>query len=182
MRTSYALCAFLVASAALGAGCAPSNPAAPTEPSAAAAPLSMTTAGEPNGPEIPPFNLQAILRPLAGNGFGHVKFRQPNDDNRIVYLDVWVRDLAPNTDYRLQRAADGTLDGQCTSNAWLTLGVGLTPQAITTDASGTGRAALSRDLGAFAVGFASDIHFRIVEASSLLPVLQSECYRFVVTQ
>ena len=61
------------------------------------------------GPETPPFNNEIILRdPSGGSAFGHVKFRQPNDADLIVYLDTWVRDLAPNTSYRLQRAVDVT--------------------------------------------------------------------------
>src|SRR6266436_4408271 len=89
--------------------------------------------GPPWGPETPNFNLEVILR---GEGFGHVKFRQPNDDTFIVHLDVWLRDLAPNTSYLLQRAVDTNVDDNCTSTAWLTLGKGLQPQSITTDASG----------------------------------------------
>jgi hypothetical protein len=54
----------------------------------------------PWGPETPNFNLQVIL---GGEGFGLVKFRQPNDDDLVIYLDVWVRDLEPNTSYLLQR-------------------------------------------------------------------------------
>ncbi|MGI8917243.1 MAG: hypothetical protein ACR2H6_01485, partial [Pyrinomonadaceae bacterium] len=55
---------------------------------------AVAQSGPPWGPETPSFNLEVILR---GEGFGHVKFRQPNDDARIIYLDVWLRDLAPNT-------------------------------------------------------------------------------------
>src|SRR5438093_10090432 len=110
-------------------------------------------AGAPWGPETPNFNLEVILRPSAeGGGFGHVKFRQPNDADKIVYLDTWVRDLAPNTSYLLQRAVDTNVDDDCTSTGWLTLGKGLQPQAITTDASGTGREQLFRNLAAFPVG------------------------------
>ena len=133
------------------------------------------------GPETPPFNLQAVLRPVGDAGFGLVKFRQPNDADRIVYLDVWVRDLAPTTAYSLQRSVDSTIDGNCTSSGWLTLGRGLQPQPITTDLSGTGRASLFRDLGAFAPGSRFDIHFRVVDAAST-PVLQSGCHEFVVSQ
>src|SRR2546422_1070709 len=62
------------------------------------------------GPETPPFNNEIILRDVTGNGgFGHVKFRQPNDADRIVYLDTWVRDLQPNTGYQLQRATDANV-------------------------------------------------------------------------
>ncbi|MDP9262287.1 MAG: hypothetical protein M3O89_09970, partial [Actinomycetota bacterium] len=59
-------------------------------------------ASPPWGPATPNFNLEAILGPVAGgpaNGFGLVKFRQPKDADRIVNLDVWVRDLAPNHSY-----------------------------------------------------------------------------------
>src|ERR671937_2975434 len=89
-------------------------------------------AGPPWGPETPPFNIEVILRDVAGGpGFGHVEFRQPNDADKIVYLDTWVRDLAPNHAYLLQRAVDTNLDGTCTSAAWLTLGKGLVAQAST---------------------------------------------------
>ena len=54
-------------------------------------------AGPPWGPETPPFNLEVILRDVTGSsGFGPVTFRQPTDTGKIVYLDTWVRDLAPN--------------------------------------------------------------------------------------
>src|SRR5882724_2145909 len=90
---------------------------------------SAAAQGPPWGPETPNFNLEVILR---GEGFGLIKFRQPNDDAFIVYLDVWLRDLAPNTSYLLQRAVDTNVDDNCTSTAWLTLGRGLQPQSITT--------------------------------------------------
>ena len=73
---------------------------------------------------------------LRGEGFGLVKFRQPNDDAFIIHLDVWLRGLAPNTSYLLQRAVDTNVDDDCTSTAWLTLGRGLQPQSITTDETG----------------------------------------------
>jgi len=156
---------------------------APTTPSAAAAagPQSLNASGA--GPVAaraaqPPFNLEAILR---GDGFGHVKFRQEkNSEANIINLDVWVRDLAPNASYSLQRAVDTVLDGTCTSTSWLTLGQGLTPQPIVTDAGGTGRAELWRDLSAFAPGTGFDIHFRVIEIGTTNVVLQSDCYRFVV--
>ncbi len=136
------------------------------------------------GPETPPFNLEAILRsPTDGPGFGLVRFRQPNGGGQVVYLDAWVRDLAPNTSYRLQRAVDPVVDGVCTSaSGWLTLGAGLTPQAIVTNDFGTGRAELYRDLGAFPAGSRFDIHFRIIEDGSGNVVLQSGCYEFVISE
>lgn len=140
-------------------------------------------ADPPWGPETPPFNLEVILRDAAGGpGFGHVKFRQPNDADKIVYLGTWVRGLLPSHDYLLQRAVDTTLDGNCTSTAWLTLGKGLAPQAITTDARGTGRELLFRDLAAIPTGTQFDIHFRLVDAATGAPVLASGCYRFTVSQ
>jgi len=134
------------------------------------------------GPETPPFNNEIILRDVTGNGgFGHVTFRQPNDADRIVYLDTWVRDLQPNTGYQLQRATDANVNDDCTGTNWLTLGMGAVPQSITTDSRGTGQAALFRNLAAFAVGSTFDIHFRVIDAGGAV-VLESSCYQFVVTQ
>jgi hypothetical protein len=133
----------------------------------------------PWGPETPNFNLQVVLR---GEGFGLVKFRQPNDDALIVYLDVWVRDLEPNTSYLLQRAVDANVDGNCTSTAWLTLGKGSMPQSITTDETGTGREQLFRNLAAFPVGSEFDIHFRVIEEETSAVVLTSKCYQFTISR
>ncbi len=139
--------------------------------------------GPPWGPETPPFNIEVIFRDVTGgSGFGHVKFRQPNDGSKIVYLDTWVRGLAPDHEYRLQRAVDTILDGECTGAAWLTLGNGLEPRAITTDERGTGRELLFRDLAAIPTGTQFDIHFRVVDAATQVPVLASGCYRFAVSQ
>jgi hypothetical protein len=93
-----------------------------------------------------------------------------------------VRDLAPNTAYFLPRAVDTELDGVCTGVAWLTLGVdNVTPGPILTDDKGTGTASLSRNVGALAQpGDAFDIHFRVVQEGTTVPVLESDCYRFVV--
>jgi hypothetical protein len=132
----------------------------------------------PWGPETPHFNLEIVLR---GEGFGLVQFRQPNDDALIVHLDTWVRGLAPNTSYLLQRAAD-VADGNCTSTAWLTLGKGSQAQSITTDATGTGREDLFRNLAAFHVGSMFDIQFRVIEEGSGAVVLTSQCYQFTISQ
>ena len=136
-------------------------------------------AGPPWGPETPNFNLEVVLR---GEGFGLVKFRQPNDDALIVYLDVWLRDLEPNTSYFLQRAVDSNVDGNCTSTAWLTLGKGAVTQSITTDDTGTGREKLFRNLAAFPVGSEFDIHFRVIEEDTGAVVLTSKCYQFTISQ
>jgi len=130
------------------------------------------------GPETPHFNLEVILR---GDGFGHVTFRQPNDDQAIVYLDTWVRDLAPNTSYLLQRAVDTTVDGNCTSTGWLTLGKGAVAQSILTDDTGTGREDLFRNLGAFPAGSRFDIHFRVINATTAAVVLESGCSEFTIS-
>ena len=95
--TSVALFAAGVLSAA-ACSQSPKSPAAPdvqpgTTVAAAAVPLS----------ETPPFNLEAILHAVGdGGGFGHVKFRQPKDNLEWIYLDVWVRDLAPNTTFEVR--------------------------------------------------------------------------------
>jgi hypothetical protein len=130
------------------------------------------------GPETPRFNLEVILR---GQGFGLVKFRQPNDAQAIIYLDTKVRDLAPGTEYLLQRAVDLTVDDVCTGSAWLTLGRGLQPQAIATDGTGAGEAQLFRDVSAFAPGTEFDIHFRVINAVTQAVVLQSGCYQFRIS-
>ena len=131
------------------------------------------------GPETPNFNLEVILR---ADGFGHIKFRQPNDGTFIINLDVWVRDLAPNTSYLLQRAVDSNVDDDCTSTAWLTLGKGPQPQSITTDDTGTGREQLFRNVAAFPPGSEFDIHFRVIEQATGAVVLTSQCYQFTISQ
>jgi hypothetical protein len=150
----------------------------------AASVFAFGAAAEPAwGPETPPFNIEVILRDVTGgSGFGHVKFRQPNDSAKIVYLGTWVRDLAPNHAYRLQRAVDTTLDGNCprVETDWLTLGKGLVPQAITTDDRGSGREDLFRDLAAAPAGREFDINFRVIDAACSAVVLESSCYRFTV--
>jgi len=129
--------------------------------------------------EIPPFNLEVILH-SEGTGFGLIKFRQNVDTAKIITLNTWVRDLEPNHQYFLQRAVDVTIDGNCTGTAWLTLGKGLTPQSIFTDANGSGKEELWRDISAIPTGSAFDIHFRIVDATSMFVVLTSDCYDYVV--
>ena len=131
----------------------------------------------------PNFNLEAQLRPVAGGqgGFGLVKFRQPKDSEVIAHLGVWVRDLAADHTYSLQRATDPAVDDNCTGINWLTLGQGNDPKMIATDERGTGRADLSRDLSA-AVGKQFDIQFRIIDAVTSAVVLESACYQFTVRQ
>ncbi len=131
------------------------------------------------GPETPDFNLEVILR---GDGFGLVKFRQPNDDALIINLDTKVRGLEPNTAYVLQRAADTNLDGICSSTSWLTLGKGLDPQTITTDDRGTGEESLFRSVAALGVGATFDIAFRVVNVATSAVVLTSDCYRYTISQ
>jgi hypothetical protein len=127
----------------------------------------------------PNINLEMILRPVAGgDGFGHVKFRQANDDITRVDLTVWVRDLAPNTHYRFQRAVDTVVDDNCTSNSWLTIGEGSVAQDIITDDRGTAKQDLFRVLTT-AIGTPFDLHTRVVTTAGV-PVLTSDCYQFYV--
>jgi hypothetical protein len=129
----------------------------------------------------PTFNLEVILRGQDGR-FGHVKFRQDVDPSKIIVLDTWVRDLEPNHRYLLQRAVDpaNVNDDICTSTSWLTLGKGLTPQAILTGDNGTGSEELSRDISMLASGTKFDIHFRVVDATTMAVVLTSDCYQYIV--
>jgi hypothetical protein len=77
---------------------------------------------------------------------------------------------------------DTTLDDNCTSTGWLTLGKGLTPQPLVTDATGTAREELFRDLSAFPVGSKFDIHFRVIRQDNSAVALTSACYQFVISQ
>lgn len=136
---------------------------------------------QPWGPETPHFNDELILRaPGGGAAQGHVKFRQPNDDELRINLDVAVRGLAPNTHYQLQRAVD-TNDGTCTSTAWLTLGKGAVAQDIVTDENGNATESLFRVL-ATPIGTRFDIHMRIVVAGTSTTVLTTGCYEFTVSR
>jgi lysophospholipase L1-like esterase len=130
-------------------------------------------------------NLDAPLRPVTAapeRASGLLRFRQPKDGDRLVYLHVAVQGLAPSHSYSLQRATDTTVDASCTGTNWLTLGKGLAPQAITTDARGTGGAVLSRDLSAVPTGTQFDIQFRVTDAATSAVVLQSACHQFTVSQ
>jgi hypothetical protein len=125
-----------------------------------------------------------LLLPVAGrptDGFGLLRFRQPQDALKIVFLDVWVLNLAPNHAYDLQRATDTAVDGNCTGTNWLTLGQGLAPKAITTGRTGFGKAHLFRDLAALPAGARFDIRFRVVDSATSALVLASGCYRFTVS-
>jgi len=161
------------------------TPTAPTAATAANTPATGVTAtrtatANANGPETPPFNIEAILRNDEG-GFGHVKVRQPNDPELVFHLDTWVRGLAPNTSYRLQRAVDTNADDNCTGTAWLTLGEGPTPRAIVTDDKGTGQAPLWRVVTS-PIGTAFDVHFRVIADETGAVVLESACYQFVISK
>jgi len=172
----------IILAATTFAACAPdgSNPVAPSV--AGGSPMTMPISASTSGPATPPFNNEIILRDVTGaGGFGHVKFRQPKDANLIVYLDTWVRDLAPNASYRLQRAVDTNVNDDCTGTVWLTLGEGPTPRVIVTDDQGTGRAPLWRTLPASLLGTEFDIHFRVIDATGAV-VLESACYQYVVSQ
>jgi len=125
------------------------------------------------------FNLDVVLAG-AGNRKGSIKFRQDPDPEKIVTLDTKIKHLEPNHDYQLQRAVDQTIDGNCTGTAWLTLGLGLTPQAITTNGGGNGHEELWRDLSAVPAGAVFDIHFRIIDATTSAVVLTSGCYQYTV--
>src|ERR1700752_918810 len=70
------------------------------------------------------------------SGSGFIAFRQNPDTARIVDLNTSVHNLEPNHSYLLQRAVNPIADATCSSTAWLTLGLGLTPQSIHTDGGG----------------------------------------------
>jgi lysophospholipase L1-like esterase len=146
---------------------------------AGAAAAATAAQGEPGR------SLDAVLGPVAGGpekASGVVKFRQPKDGDKLVYLDVSVRDLPPSHGFSLQRATDMSVDGNCTGTNWLTLGKGLAPQAVTTGARGTGEAVFTRDLAAIPTGAQFDIQFRVIDAVTSAVVLESACNHFTVSQ
>ena len=130
-------------------------------------------------PQLDPrFNLDVVLKGTKGSGY--IKFRQNSDTSKIVNLETGVRDLMPNHEYKLQRAVDTNIDGNCTGTAWLTLGKGSQPQSIFTDGNGIGTEQLFRSLAAVASGTQFDIHFQIIDALTQEVVLTSDCYQFTV--
>ncbi len=128
----------------------------------------------------PNYNLNVILLGQSKWSFGFVKFRQYENETQMIHLDVWVHHLEPNTSYVLQRAVDTTIDGDCTSSMWLTLGEGLVAKSIVTDAKGSGSAELFRSVAAIPVGSTFDIHFQIVKEATLEVALASDCYEYTV--
>jgi len=168
----------LVGAAAFSLGCRTDQPTAPSRATTSVAPAAAADALKPN------FNLEMILRPPgatnAGDAFGHVDFRQNHDDALIFDLEVWVRGLEPNTHYRFQRAVDTVIDDNCTSTAWLTLGLGTVAQDIVTDDRGTARQAFFR-VSTVAAGTSFDLHTRVATATAVpTVVLESGCYQFFV--
>ncbi len=133
----------------------------------------------------PYYNLDVTFLPANtkmyhGGEAGFLKFRQDPDTARIITLDTWVFNLEPDHAYQLQRAVDPITTTTCESTTWLTLGAGLVPETINTDAKGNGEADLFRDVTSVARGTQFRIHFQIVDAVSGEIVLTSDCYQYTV--
>lgn len=134
-------------------------------------------------PSGPCYNLDVILNgSVKEKQFGFIKFRQDPDTARIITLETSLKNLIPNHEYLLQRAVDAAniVDGSCSSTTWLTLGKGLTPQSILTNAHGDGSEALWRAVTAIARGTSFDIHFQVIDATNMAVVLTSDCYQYTV--
>lgn len=128
---------------------------------------------------IAPYNLNVLL--YGNNSLGFLKFRQKPDTARIINLDVWLFGLKPNHAYLFQRAVNLITDPtQCSSTAWLTLGLGLTPQAIHTNKWGFGHEPLWRDVSSVARGTAFYIHFQVIDSLTSETVLTSDCNTYAV--
>ena len=134
----------------------------------------------------PYYNLDVTLLPptskggIGENGGAYIKFRQNPSTPKIINLDTWVFHLQPNHSYSLQRAVDPITASTCLSTAWLTLGMGLVPQAIQTDAQGNGYEALFRNISAVASGTQFRIHFQIIDGVTGETVLTSDCTQYTV--
>ena len=127
------------------------------------------------------YNIEVVLRG-EGNRGGHIHFRQDRDAAKVIELNTKLHNLEPNHEYLLQRAVDAinVVDGNCTSTTWLTLGYGLNPHSILTDDKGNGEDVLWRDVTAIPSGSRFDIHFRVIDATTLEVVLQSDCHQYTV--
>jgi hypothetical protein len=135
--------------------------------------------------DLGPYNIDVTLHTLDSKGdfnagYGFIKFRQDPDTARIITLDTWVFNLAPNHDYILERAVNPITDNDCTSTSWLQLGKGLVAQTIHTDFKGDGMENLFRDITSIARGTQFKIHFQIIDASTLATVLVSDCDQYTV--
>ena len=132
-----------------------------------------------------PYNLNVIptqgmsMHGLIGKSLGFLKFRQ-KDTTHVISLDTWLFDLEPNHSYLLQRAVNPITDSSCSSTAWLTLGLGLTPQAIHTDKFGFGYEPLYRNVSSIPSGTQFRIHFQIVDSATKATVLTSDCFSYTV--
>ncbi len=130
------------------------------------------------------YNINVDLLPAnvktGGLERGFIEFRQDPDTNRIITLDTWLNNMKPNHDYLLQRAVNPITDADCTSTAWLTLGLGLVAQSIHTDGRGNGHETLFRDITSIARGTQFRIHFQIIDAVTLNTVLTSNCDEYTV--
>jgi hypothetical protein len=134
-------------------------------------------------PDATAYDLNVTLRGEGKSAFsshGFIEFRQDPDTARIIDLNTQVNNLEPNHSYLLQRAVNPITDSTCTSTAWLTLGLGLQPQAIHTDGHGDGNADLWRAVTSVARGTQFHIHFQVVDSTTLAPVLSSDCYNYTV--
>lgn len=131
-------------------------------------------------PDGPNYNLNVWLLGADHGEVGFIAFRQKPNESQLIHLDTRIMGLEPNTSYLLQRAVDTTLDGNCTSTSWLTLGKGLDPQSIVTNKHGFGREELFRSVSTIPVGTTFDIHFQIVKESTMEVVLTSDCYEYTV--
>jgi len=153
-------------------------PVRPAQPAEMSEDIADARRRDPNAPN---YNLNVLLLPTERcSGLGFIKFRQNVGETQLIHLDTWIHGLEPNTNYVLQRAVDTTLDGNCTSTSWLTLGKGLDPFPITTNKWGFGKAELFRSVSTIPVGSTFDIHFQIIKESTSEVVLTSDCYQYTV--
>ena len=137
----------------------------------------------PPPPDNSGYNLNVSLvgdNKTGPKSYGYIEFRQDPDTARIIDLNTWVYHLEANHSYLLQRAVNLITDPDCSSTAWLTLGIGLQPQAIITDSHGDGHADLWRAVTSIARGTQFHIHFQIIDATTLSTVLTSGCYDYTV--
>ena len=122
-----------------------------------------------------------FLRAAIENEFGFIKFRQDRYTAKIIILET-VRNLnrIMNTCYSGPWTQQMLLMAIAQVLSWLTLGKGLNSSIHLNRCHGNGNEQLWRDVTAAARGTSFDIHFRIIDATSMEVVLTSDCYQYTV--
>jgi hypothetical protein len=114
-----------------------------------------------------------------GDGpFGVIKIPVPADGDTTVSLRTKLRNLAPNTGYLVQWAADTIPNRACSDTSWVTVSPIAGLQVITVDSNGNARQTLTENVPAIPAAFTVEVHFRVVDSATKGVTLVSRCHSF----